>query len=168
VTEAAPDLAEPIEGWRLWLAVPEDGAVQLRSVVYRTAWPAGEPMVARCLRRYLVPLPRRRRHEVPTAGCRCGIYATGLGDLRPFLVDGPWRLAVRVLGRVSLWGSVIECERGWRASHAYPSRLYVPAPDARCRIPLSAEEIAFGLTAYGVPVEILPAGAARAAEVLAA
>ncbi len=165
----APDYAEPIEAWRLWIAVPEDVHIQLRSVVYRTLWPAGEAMVAHCLRRYILPRPwRRRNHEVPTPGCHCGIYATGLAELKPFLTDGPWRLAVRVLGRVALWGSVIECERGWRASHAYPRRLYVPAPDPRCRVALSAEEIARRLAVYGVPVEVLPTGPARAVEVLAA
>src|SRR5204862_488512 len=47
----------------------------------------------------------------------------------------------RILGEVVLWGHVVETEAGWRASHAYPARLYVP--DA---------EIAAALAAYSVPV----------------
>jgi hypothetical protein len=40
----------------------------------------------------------------------------------------------RVAGRVRLWGTVVECERGWRASHAYPSRLLVALDDGRSRL----------------------------------
>jgi hypothetical protein len=29
-----------------------------------------------------------------------------------------------VLGRVALWGRVVEHEHGWRASHALPLDLY--------------------------------------------
>jgi hypothetical protein len=46
-----------------------------------------------------------------------------------------------VLGEVMLWGHVLETEAGWRASHAYAARLYVP--DA---------EIAAALTGYGAAV----------------
>ena len=35
-------------------------------------------------------------------------------------------VAPRVLGRVSLWGDVVECAWGWRASFAYPAQIYVP------------------------------------------
>jgi len=163
----APDFAEPIQGWRLWIAIPTEGGLRLRSVVYRTLWPAGEALVARCLRRHLFPLPRRRpAHDVPKLECRCGIYAAGLEELRPFLGSGPWSTVARVLGQVSLWGSVIECERGWRASYAYPSRLFVPMPEERCRLAMSAEEIALELADYGVPIELLPRGASSALEAL--
>jgi hypothetical protein len=65
-----------------------------------------------------------------------------------------WPVLHRVIGRVSLWGSIVECEDGWRASHAYPERLYVPlrseSDNGR-----DARAIAHELTAYGVPVELL-------------
>jgi hypothetical protein len=49
---------------------------------------------------------------------------------------------------------VVECEQGWRASLAYPERLYVPVLDATG--PESrAAQVALDLTAYGVPVELL-------------
>jgi hypothetical protein len=54
-----------------------------------------------------------------------------------------------VIGTVSLWGDVLECERGWRAALAYPSRLFVPLG-----FPGAAER-AVGLEDYGVPVELL-------------
>jgi hypothetical protein len=31
-----------------------------------------------------------------------------------------------VIGRVMLWGEVVECEHGWHAACAYPAHLYVP------------------------------------------
>ena len=54
-----------------------------------------------------------------------------------------------VIGTVSLWGDVLECERGWRAAFAYPGRLFVPLG-----FPGAAEH-AVGLEDYGVPVELL-------------
>ena len=54
-----------------------------------------------------------------------------------------------MIGTVSLWGDVLECERGWRAALAYPSHLFVP-------LGLSgAAERAVGLRDYGVPVDLL-------------
>ena len=60
----------------------------------------------------------------------------------------------RVIGEVSLWGSVVECERGFRASHAYPKRIFIPtdADGRRGRL----DELAVSLCEYGVPVELLP------------
>jgi hypothetical protein len=61
-----------------------------------------------------------------------------------------------VLGRVSLWGEVVECERGYRASHAYPAALYVPL-DATCRGGPAAETVARELAAYDATIESIPA-----------
>jgi hypothetical protein len=70
----------------------------------------------------------------------------------------------RVIGTVSLWGTVVEGERGWRASHAYPRRIYVPVPSRRAwlnpvgglrRPALPPAEIAYALAEYGVTVELV-------------
>ena len=53
---------------------------------------------------------------------------------------------------MSLWGDVVECAWGFRASYAYPAQLYVP--DRSARSGLTPEEVALGLTDYGVPVEL--------------
>ena len=45
--------------------------------------------------------------------CRTRVGATSPGTV------------CRILGEVVLWGHVLETEGGWRASHAYPARLYV-------------------------------------------
>jgi hypothetical protein len=105
-------------------------------------------------------------HEAPAEACRCGIYATaGLAETLAYSRDVRRRRDTihRVVGRVSLWGTVIECEGGWRSSLGYPAALFVPGVRRRRRrVGLAGadspvEDIAVGLAAYGVPVELLDA-----------
>jgi hypothetical protein len=173
---AAPDYVEPIVGWRTWLVVQEGEGFRLRSVVYDAFWPARKELVARCLRRsraLLLPWRRRAEHVPPADGCGCGIYATGEPEeAASYLEERSWEDALsvqRVIGTVSLWGRVIECRRGWRASHAYPQAIYVPATrDRKPRRVESRQDVALALTDYGVPVELLDADARRPAQVAAA
>lgn len=156
--DAAPDYVEALEGWRVWRVVDRHGTLTLGSVVKPTVWPAGEPLVAECLSRR--PFGwwtwRRTTHDSPEVACECGIYATALAQLGPYLGDPlPRDSIARVVGRVALWGDVVECERGLRASHAYPLALFVPAEDDDQR-PARPREIADRLRGYGVPVEVLP------------
>jgi hypothetical protein len=58
-----------------------------------------------------------------------------------------------VVGRVSLWGSVVECVNGWRAENAYPERLFVPQFEWRSEE--QAASVAADLADYRVPVELL-------------
>jgi hypothetical protein len=145
-----PDYAEPLCAWRLWEVEDVDSAPRLRSLYRLSFWPVGAPLEARCEAQRL-RLSRRPRHAAPSETCTCGIYAAPFELIRRKLaVDGglpPGCLFV--IGTVSLWGDVLECERGWRAALAYPSRLFVPlgAP--------GAAERAVGLRDYGVPVELL-------------
>lgn len=154
---SAPDYAEPIVAWRVWRVLGRNDELRLRSVVYGTLWPVGEPMRARCLRhrRSLLPWRRPQEHVAPEDGCTCGVYATSLDGLRPYLDGFEPRLrpVQRVLGCVSLWGEVVECERGWRATLGYPQRLYVPT--SSLEDPGDAADVALALTEYGVPVELL-------------
>jgi hypothetical protein len=167
--DEAPDFAEPFEGWRVWRVVVAKDGYRLGSVVKPTIWPAGRPLVAECLRAPQLRWFRRRReeeHVVPEEPCECGIYAARLAVLGPYVRDRPVTPAVaRVLGRVSLWGRVIECERGFRASHAYPACVFVPG-DCSFRREHRCEEIAAGLEVYGVPVEPLTASCSEAVSVL--
>ena len=152
-----PDYAEALVGWRVWVVVSDPlGRPRLRSVVQKTPWPVGRALEAECYqRRVLARLLRRPAHDrVPESDCQCGIYATDLLELEPLLAEAPWETGARVLGEVSLWGDVVECERGRRASHAYPARLYVPERDGK-RPRLTQAEIAAGLADYGVPVELV-------------
>ena len=151
---AAPDFAEPLEAWRVWRVVTVEGELSLASVVKRTIWPAGEPLVAQCLaaRGFLDWARRRPPHPAPGERCACGVYAAPLDRSREYLRDSLPEALARVVGRVSLWGTVVECERGYRASHAYPLSIYVPFSGDGATVARVAE----GLGRYGVPVEVLP------------
>jgi hypothetical protein len=96
-------------------------------------------------------------HPAPGEGCQCGIYAAGDPTrLGPYLTGhaadarSSGRLLGRVAGRVLLWGTVVECEHGWRASYAYPERIYV---HSGTDWPLDADRLTGALASYGVPVE---------------
>ena len=158
---AAPDYVEPFVGWRVWSVAEVESSFRLRSVVFDAVWPTREPMTAKCLRRRL-RLPWRRgelEHAPPVEPCSCGIYASTLQRLASYLdCEFERRRFHRVLGQVSLWGSVVECQQGWRASLAYPARLYVPTHRTDGTGIEDAEELAFALADYGVPVELLDCG----------
>lgn len=160
-SRSAPDLIGPIEAWRVWRTVRSSRRHLLSSVVRQLAWRPREALVAECLcaRSPLEWLLRRPRHFAPSAGCGCGIYGADLTIAAGYLCGAPLGRG-RVIGVVSLWGSVIECEHGFRASHAYPRRLYVPADVAPKR--RDAAAVAADLAVYGVEVELLETGASEA------
>jgi hypothetical protein len=144
--------------------------MRLSSVIYPTLWPPRREVRASCRHRRLSLLRPWRRpppdHGAPEERCRCGIYGAGdsemaaayLKDTIVYAEPVRWPLLHRVVGRVLLWGSLVECERGWRASRAYPERLFVPLADENGEIACDAGEIARELRVYGVPVELLAWG----------
>lgn len=106
-------LAEPIMGWRAWVlsGSRRGDLVRLLPIGDRkTPWPPREPARAGCAW-------ARTHGEAPGVDCRCGLHATHRLE--------PLRRArsPAVLGRVALWGRVIEHEHGFRAQFAYPQRL---------------------------------------------
>jgi transcriptional regulator with XRE-family HTH domain len=145
-TEESPlpvDLsAEPLVGWRCWFVLPHE--LLLRPIYKRgLVWKPREPLQAVC---------PDDLHEVPADGCKCGVWTV----CHPMLLDEiGWTTAppkgidklpgVMVVGEVSLWGNIVQHERGWRASFAYPRHLYVFTDD-----PMIAETLR---ERYGVPVE---------------
>lgn len=143
--------------------------VRLRSVVFDTIWPVDTALTAGCNRtwtriRSKLPWWGDAVHDVPVWRCSCGIYAAHDPELAAeylYLygdVHQP-HVVYRAIGLVSMWGSVVEGEAGWRASNAYPKRLFLPRPGR----PRDVEAIRDGLTDYGVPVEILDDGETRVA-----
>jgi hypothetical protein len=137
--------------------------VRLSSVIHPALWPARRELVASCRRRR--PLSRQLAHEAfhaaPEAGCQCGIYGASHPTLlRPYLERQPAererseKTLGRVIGRVRLWGTVVECSQGWRASHAYPARIYVSSARHKAQL-LDGERLALALAAYGVPVQLV-------------
>jgi hypothetical protein len=110
----APDYAEPLIGWRVWCVVRTRDGLRLSSVIHDALWPEDGELVARC--------DAGAPHDAPHAGCSCGIYAArDPATVWTYLLgrDDPHTVR-RVLGRVVLWGRVVEHEHGWRASHAVP------------------------------------------------
>ncbi len=171
---AAPDYIEPVIRWRTWLVVPEGEGFRLRSVLHDALWSPRNELVARCLHRAL-PLAWRRRskHSAPARGCGCGIYAASDPEEAATYLEGHTAadaLSVhRVIGTVSIWGRVIECTRGWRASRAYPKTIYVPATRAPYWLRAErVEAVALALTDYDVPVELLDADSCGPEELVAA
>jgi hypothetical protein len=170
---AAPDYVQPISGWRTWLVAEVDGKPRLASVFYYALWPVRRELVSECLaRRSPLRLLNRRAevasHATPGQRCACGIYAAreprtalnylqtcGLRDVRE--VEGRAVLH-RVLGRVVLWGRLIECDAGWRGAFAYPQCLFLPERTRSGDPVRRLEDVALSLTDYGVPVQILDGG----------
>ena len=154
--EEVPDYLETVAAWRVWLVVEDRGALRLASVLYPTLWKPLLAMTARCDRAVDAPA-----HLPPHDRCSCGLYASATLDGAVSYFDGcgpnSIRAVYRVVGRVSLWGRVIEGDRGWRSSHAYPARIYVPEGCIGGYGSLVADEIAFALADYGVPIEIVDA-----------
>lgn len=112
---------EPITGWRIWnLSHGADGARLRPAGSGVQGWEPGRAFQARC------GLPRWLnggigRHTAPDIRCRCGIYAGT--SLEAFPRPRPAWPPPPVVGTVSLWGTVIEHDRGWRGEFAYPARL---------------------------------------------
>jgi hypothetical protein len=135
----APDYADALIGWRVWRVVRQAGELRLCSVLHDELWSPGQRVAAAC----------RELHGAPERECACGVYAAvERRAALPYLVGREERGTVgRVLGRVALWGTVVECAEGWRGQLAYPVLLLVP--EARA-------DLAEGLRDYGVPIELVP------------
>jgi hypothetical protein len=164
----APDYCEPFVAWRVWKVVRTEGAYSLGSVIQPTLWRARVPLAAECRRgrERLTRLFGKSWHEAPDDRCVCGIYAGRLEGLGAYLAEAACSGVARVIGQVALWGTVIECERGFRASRAYPARVYVPE-DVGVAWQVGWEEVSLGLARYGVPIEMLASPASEASRVLA-
>jgi hypothetical protein len=144
--------------------VQHRGQLRLRSVVFDTIWPAQDELVAVCNRawqRIRVPLLSRkeRRHEIPHRRCSCGVHASNDVEVAAsylYLYDDVRQrhLCGRAIGRVSLWGSVVEGDLGWRGSHAYPQRIFLPSTDRNGR-DVDVDEMLEGLSRYRVPIEVV-------------
>jgi hypothetical protein len=103
---------EPIVAWRTWaLTGKRDGTdLLLRPVAGRSRpWRPLEVAEAAC--------KHARMHAAPNVDCSCGLHGTREVDILR-RTKSP-----SVLGRVALWGRVIEHQHGFRAEFAYPQRL---------------------------------------------
>jgi len=103
---------EPLLAWRSW-ALTGNGTgtgLMLRPVAGRArTWVPREVAHASC--------KRHRGHVPPEVDCRCGIHAS-----QSIAILSRTRCPA-VLGRVALWGRIVEHTFGYRAQSAYPQRL---------------------------------------------
>jgi hypothetical protein len=122
-----------ILGWRAWRVLPWrelDGAPSYRLAACGTK---GIPKVWRPqLAAEAVCSEYETLHEAPWPQCDCGIHAykdrvEAEQHWQRFIGFKPEEVAGWAFGRVSMWGQVIECERGWRAQYAYPWTIDVHA-----------------------------------------
>jgi preprotein translocase subunit YajC len=133
-----PDYISPIVGYRVW----QWDAAGLKSL-NGELWLASQPLSAVCRADTSGSIAglSKATHisgELPCLKCTCGIYAAKTTEhLRQC---GYRRFGVH--GEVSLWGTVVEHERGWRAQFAYPKTLFLAADT----IPFSLSEINSRLT----------------------
>jgi hypothetical protein len=114
---------EPVLGWRAWRLQRIDDELRIVPTTPRSAWQPRVAIHATCsgahTREYMVYNPELAKfHRSPEPGCTCGVHA----------IKDPARLArsgrtAAVVGRVAMWGRVIEHTKGYRAEFAYPSRL---------------------------------------------
>jgi len=116
-----PDYISPITGYRVW----RWDRAGLRSL-NGEPWRPGEPLEAGCRVSDFAGLRGRANathspHHVPQINCTCGIYASkSLEHLRECGYERS-----QIHGEVSLWGTVVEHQRGWRAQYAYPKVLFL-------------------------------------------
>lgn len=150
-----PDRITPVVGWRAWKLVPwhaKSDRHALLSLHFEQPWKPGRPLTASC------DVPQRRHvplsctctpESAPATNCRCGIYAAREFQHVAKYVSGAPELdrgEILVVGRIALWGRVVEYEDGWRAEYGYPQSFFVPA---RAREDVEAENL---LESFGVPV----------------
>jgi hypothetical protein len=111
--QETPLSIEPYLGWRCWRLQRIQGKLTLISVTSGEAWPAREPMRARC-RRYA-------QHAAPALGCMCGLYAAS--SSKALARAHVYQHTTSVVGAIAMWGTVMEYTEGAKSSLAYPARL---------------------------------------------
>lgn len=149
IGSALRETADAVTGWRAWVVRETVAGPRLGSVLHDLLWAAGTPALAACRQEEDPFAERLPPHPVPSLVCNCGFHAArdpvdAFSYLRGRDEAGT---ICRILGEVALWGHVVETESGWRASHAYPARLYV-----------ADRAVADALAVYGVPIVSPPCG----------
>jgi hypothetical protein len=139
---------DPIVGWRIWRVRGD----RLHAVVWGTPWLPRIRFEASCEDRpspFWQPYGERAAHAAPESACECGVYAFKSRPDAELLAREKVDHDVIALGRVSLWGHVLETEYGYRGEFAYPYDLVLlGGTDALARTIRSE---------YAVDVECAPA-----------
>lgn len=156
---------EPLLGWRTWRVERHS----LYSLNWDTPWPAQQRLEGGCGFGSQAP-GGFSMHEVPFRSCHCGIYAfktrAQAESLARRVLDLSWDILTDeeavAIGRISIWGRIIETERGYRAQYAYPYDVIVLGGTER-KVQEIREFYAADVSFEEVPREWLPERANRAA-----
>lgn len=154
-----PVVGKPLNRFRAWRIeeCPENGALSLSSIHYRTTWPGGGSYLAAECRGIVKAKAASERdsHSAPDPDHTCGIYAVAeVEQCRDWVqrADFPKKLAA--IGEVALWGKVWRCTNGVRAQYAIPLWIRVLVPSDSEYDPREAAEILRGI--YRVPTYPAP------------
>ena len=126
---------EPVLGWRCWRILPFnrlDGTGTFRLSAVGTlglpkTWEPRKPTAAVCS-------AYDTGHEAPWPSHECGLWALNRREaafrrMLRYMRMQHGKKAGWAFGQVSLWGRVIEHEKGWRSQYAYPRTLAVHSLD---------------------------------------
>jgi hypothetical protein len=131
---------QPIIAYRIWKVSPEGRL----STAYRNSgkWPWMKPYSASCDKVHVAANNRSpydpffitalgvdtttvADHDGPHFDCTCGLY--GYKTVKCLEQTFPQYYTTNcVLGRVALWGKIVEHKDGYRAEYGYPQVLYYP------------------------------------------
>ena len=112
VKRPSPDYVHTITAWRGW-CVSNSGC--LESLGSYSRWTPKVAVKAICT---------CHSHEAPQMTCNCGYWSFKSHENLVKAISG-YASDVEVVGKVEIWGRVIECENGYRSEFAYPSELWL-------------------------------------------
>jgi hypothetical protein len=112
------------EGWRVWCVQETPSGLRLASVIHEEMWPCDGDVLAEC---------GAEGHVAPDVDCVCGVHAAREPAAIWSYLRGrdDARTVARVIGRVALWGRVVEHEHGWRGERAFALSLVSGDPALR-------------------------------------
>lgn len=133
-------MTDPIIAYRGW---DIEGRTLTAQGYNSMKWFVRKPMVATCY--------DDEEHETnaPDGNCSCGLHAfKDLATLHQVVGSS------EVLGRVALWGRIIEHEHGYRAEYAYPQVLFYGKHSADETTSRGVAQL-YGIDVMPVPQELI-------------
>lgn len=134
VTAKMPDSLTPITAWRAWALTMEGSEYRLKAIGQHSIWLPKKKLEASCAK-------GGTNHPAPHFSCECGVWCFKTLELLLPALEG---YTVPILGNVSIWGRIIETDKGFRAQYAYPKELWL--------LDKAHEQLGY---IYGVPVRSL-------------
>lgn len=111
-----PDYTHTLVAWRAWLVRSR----RLDSLGVDNLWQPRVALPANCVKMDDV------NHHSPSMDCTCGYWSFKTLDVLGEAIRHDENMAV--IGKVAIWGRVIECEQGYRSEYAYPQELWLLKP----------------------------------------